>query len=333
MEMWKILSQNIEAKLHALGGTMAPVTFTLPDGQRVQPFQISDWAERPEAASLPPVMRHLRGDFACVPFGASAPPPSAPDAWKSLFSPNPAFTETHGVCANHDWSLVDQQPTSLTIGIDYPETHPVRRVEKQITLDDAASAVDVELRIYARQAERIAVGVHPVLAIGKEPGGVEIEAPFQFGRTFPGDYLPGVSRFARDAPFATLGEIPMQGGGTANANSLPLPFNSEEVIQLCGAEGRFRLKRRAPAYVLEFRWDAEKFPSLLLGLANGGRKDAPFDGNWYALYVEAVASAFGIGSTIASNPENPIAQKGVRTWIELVPETPWVTQYGFKVTA
>ena len=47
-----------------LGAMLGPVIFRLPDGREVSPLHVAPWAEDPQAASLPGILRALRGDFA-----------------------------------------------------------------------------------------------------------------------------------------------------------------------------------------------------------------------------------------------------------------------------
>jgi hypothetical protein len=333
MVTWNLATPRITAEVHALGAMLAPVEFVLPAGQTIQPFKIAPWQDRAEAAALPPVMRYLRGDFACVPFGSPKPPPSAPEHWQKLWSDEPSFREVHGPSANAEWALVRCSESSLTAALDYPESHPVRRVERSFWLDDDNLAVDIGLTIHARTAGRLAVGVHPVLDVGDDPEDAELELPFRFGRTFPGDYAPGTSRLARDTRFTDLGQVPLLGGETQSLRRHPLREPAEEVVQLCGTQGVARLRRKSLAVTVELRWNPEHFPSVVLGIANAGRSGPPFDGRWRALYVEPVASAFGMGATIGANPENPIAREGVATAIELTPTRPWHTRYRVAVTA
>jgi hypothetical protein len=332
MTIWTLASSRIAAEIHPIGAMLAPVVFSLPGGRKLQPFKIAPWSERTEAAALPPVMRYLRGDFACVPFGAPAPPPSALDPWRQLWTDEPSFQEVHGPSANAEWSLVGASPTSLTAALDYPDVHPVRRVERSVRLDDDNLAVDIDLTIHARRAVRLAVGVHPVLDVGDVSEDTELEIPFRFGRTFPGDYAPGTSRLARDARFTDLEQVPLLTGEHLSLRNHPLREAAEEVVQLCGTDGVARLRRRSLGVAVELRWRSEHFPSVVLGIANAGRSGPPFDGRWRALYVEPVASAFGLGATIGANPDNPIAREGVATAIDLTPGKPWSTRYRVGVT-
>jgi hypothetical protein len=49
---------------------LAPVRFDLPDGRSVQPMHIPPWANENRSPDLPPILRGLRGEWPCVPFGA-----------------------------------------------------------------------------------------------------------------------------------------------------------------------------------------------------------------------------------------------------------------------
>ena len=52
-----------------LAAMIGPVTFVLPDGRQCQPLHIAPWTFDAEAAALPGVLRRLRGEWPCVPFG------------------------------------------------------------------------------------------------------------------------------------------------------------------------------------------------------------------------------------------------------------------------
>jgi hypothetical protein len=74
--------------VQALGAMLGPVTFRLPDGREVSPLHVAPWADDPQAASLPGILRARRGDFACVPFGADRALDLAGD-WSPLSRPAP----------------------------------------------------------------------------------------------------------------------------------------------------------------------------------------------------------------------------------------------------
>lgn len=310
---------------------MAPVTFTLNDKRTVNPFKSTDWSDQLETLRLPPILRFLRGDFACVPYGAPTPPPGLAENWLGCYRPEPEFSHVHGYCANNVWSLVKNEGRALTIGIDYPPDHPVGRVEKQILLSEEDLAVEVALSIWARRAVSIACGVHPIFEISQAAGDTRLELEFEFGRTFPVPFVSGISRFALDRTFSDLREVPLAAGGYMDVTQLPLPFDGEEVVQLCNTVGRCYLHRIDAGYSIELTWNAAHWPSCAVWLANAGRKSSPFDGRFRALGIEPVAAAFGLASSISANPEDPIAAAGVGTSVDLLPGTVWTTRYRFEV--
>ena len=58
--------------VESLGGMLGPTSFVLPDGRQVAPFQIAPWANEPGGEDLPKILRRLRGEWPCVPFGSDA---------------------------------------------------------------------------------------------------------------------------------------------------------------------------------------------------------------------------------------------------------------------
>ena len=64
-----------------LGAMLAPVTFVLADGRQVSPFHIAPWADEPGSDALPGILRKLRGEWPCVPFGYSVPA----DGWEVAY--------------------------------------------------------------------------------------------------------------------------------------------------------------------------------------------------------------------------------------------------------
>lgn len=310
---------------------MAPVSFDLGDGRIATPFKVSDWEELPSAAGLPPIMRYIKGDFACVPYGAANPPANLPPEWDGLTKAEPAFAEVHGYGAHHEWSLERMDDSSMTISIDYPAEHPISRLERTIRLVEEDLAVDVELSIIVRVPVRIAAGIHPLFELSQEPQMTLLEVNFEKGYTFPVPFMAGSSRLAVNAQFFDLGSLPAQDGSTIDGTMLPLPFVAEEVFQLNGLDGSLRIHRLDKGYTTTVSWNKEDFPACDLWFSNGGRKNPPFDGKFHALGVELIAGAFGLTSAISANPENPIARDGYKTAIDITPDKSWSTRYRFSV--
>ena len=128
---WSFGSGLVRATLTRRGGHLAPVTFTLESGRTVKPFAVAPWALRKLPNGSPDLLRSLRGDFFCCPFGGNGSP------WRGERHP------PHGETANRNWGLV-----SLETGEGRTTLHArlrtrVRKgqVDKFLTLVDDHAAL------------------------------------------------------------------------------------------------------------------------------------------------------------------------------------------------
>ena len=72
----RLATDQVELYLTHTGGHLAPVNFHL-NGRTVSPYAISPWVDEEIADDMPNLIKVLRGDFFCLPFGVSdhaAPP-------------------------------------------------------------------------------------------------------------------------------------------------------------------------------------------------------------------------------------------------------------------
>ncbi len=310
-----------------LGAMLAPLTFVLADGRQVSPFHIAPWADEPEAEALPGILRKLRGEWPCMPFGYSVPADGWSDAWSRVMGSPEPDEEAHGHSSNHDWTWVDGDGRSLSLTLDYPASSPVARVERTVTPDPAAPAVDIEFTVVVRRACRLPIGLHPVFRLPMQTGAAELElGAFDHGRTYPDDVEPGAPLFAKDTRFSSLSAVPARAGGTVDASRLPLAADTEELLQIQGLDGTVALANHAEGYRVRLSWQKEHFPSLLLWYSNRGRKAFPWSGRHVAIGVEPICSPFGLGPATAI-ADNPIAQSGVLTALEFTHEHPFTTRY------
>lgn len=310
-----------------LGAMLAPVTFLLADGRRASPMHIASWSSNPEAETLPGILRKLRGEWPCVPFGYSVPAEGWPEAWVRVMTPPGPDEEVHGHSSNHDWNWRDGESDSLSLGLDYPLGSPVERVERTITPDPLAPAIDIEFKIVVRRVCRLPIGLHPVFRLPFETGAAALElGSFNKGRTYPHEIEPGAGLFARNESFTDLSRVPARAGGVTDASQLPLVADTEELLQIEGLDGTAALANHAEGYRVKLSWQKEHFPSLLLWYSNRGRKAAPWNGRHVAIGIEPVCSPFGLGPATAL-ADNPIAQSGVTTALEFSPDEAFVTRY------
>ena len=316
------------ASVQSLGGMLGPVTFLLPDGRQVSPLHVAPWFDDPTRKDQPPILQDLRGEWPCIPFGTDAPR-ALPEGWSATGETFEGAGVPHGHSSNAEWTFAKLAPDRITLTCDYPETHPIRRLTRTIAADPHAPALDITLTVEARRPCRLPIGLHPTLRLPTS-GQARLDPPqFQEGRVFPLDLEPGQGLLEPGALFASLSEVPRRTGGTLSLAALPLPENTEELVQLCGVTGGFRL-RHPDGWTVTLDWDTQHFPSLLLWISNRGRDYAPWNGRHVALGVEPVCAAFDLGPAVSSAP-NPISAGGTATARAFDPERPFITRYRIGV--
>lgn len=319
-----------------LGAMLAPVRFDLPDGRSVQPMHIPPWADEPLPPDLPPILRGLRGEWPCVPFGADEPETLSAD-WQSsmgqpsLLAPN---APPHGESSNGLWDWLDCDEDRLRLSLRYPPSHPIAWLEREITPDPNASAIDCVLRVMPRADCRLPIGFHPTFALPNTIGAARIStSKANHIRSYPGSLEPGAEIFAPNAIFDHLTNAPAHSGGQVDASRLPFEVPGEDLLQLVGVkEGYAALDNHEARYRATLTWNSEHFPSLLIWNSNRGRQHAPWNGRHTALGLEPICSAFDLGVGVAS-ADNPIARYGVATSHVFQAGRVFETHYRMEVTS
>ena len=202
----------------------------LDDGRAIRPFAVAPWADNPTEdweASAPPLLKRLRGDWVCLPFGLPGEAADDLDAdWlegldANLESPDPgaarrllqcelAPREGRAACADDEL----RPPTEVP---DFPDRAPHLGGRRR-------SAIHVETRIAARAACELQWGCHPTFRLPEEPGAFEIG----FGGnvtafTYPGFFEAGVSRVAHGRTCAGIDAVPMLDGSTSRSRRCRCP--------------------------------------------------------------------------------------------------------------
>ena len=278
--------------------------------------------------SCPAFCRKLRGEWPCVPFGYSVSAEGWPDDWAQVMGSPESDEEVHGHSSNHDWTWLESDGHSLSLALDYPVSSPVVRVERTVTPDPAAPAVDIEFSIPVRRACRLPIGLHPVFRLPSEAGAAELElGAFDHGRTYPDDVEPGVPLFAKDAVFAALTRVPARAGGAVDASRLPLAVETEELLQIEGLDGMVALANHAEGYRIRLSWQKEHFPSLLLWYSQPRPQGVAVERP--AMSPSASSRSARLSGSARQPPlaDNPIARSGIPTALAFVPERPFTTRY------
>ena len=294
------------------GGHLGPVTFDRK-GQRIRPFSIAPWAQEKIDPAFPTLLKALRGDFFCLPFGGNGTP------FRGEKHP------PHGETANAKWTLEWSDASSLHLSMRMMTRRG--RVDKFITLPDDHDAV-YQRHIVSGMSGPMSVGHHAMLKFPDyEAAGVVSSSGFKSAQVLPMPFEQPVNRgysiLKTGAPFTTLTRVPMMTGHTTDVARYPARRGFDDLVMLSD-QRRGRLSDYAAWTAVTFPkegfvWFALKDPNVLrntiLWLSNGGRHYPPWNGRHInVMGIEEVTSHFHIGlaesvkagATIELNPRKPL---------------------------
>ncbi len=331
MQTWTIESPLVAAQIHSLGGMVGPARFKL--GPRtVSPLAVAPWAGEPEAATLPPILQSLRGEWPCVPFGIASGA-NLPPEWRPEHNLEPD-TFAHGYSSNGFWQAVSHTASSVELKLVYPEAHPIACVRRRVTAAADRPALEFTLWIEARAACRLPIGIHPTFRLPGTPGSNKLEVdPERDCWTPPISAEPGISRMAIDRRGVGLDAVPLADGRQVDFTRLPLADPAEELLLVVGARGRSRLSCASEGYSAEVRWDPAVFASLMLWISNRGRTMYPWSGRHLALGMEPVTAAFDLGTSVSANRNNPLEKAGHATARDFAAGEILETRYSIEVAS
>lgn len=314
------------AHVQALGGMLGPVEFHLDASRRLQVMHVAPWAGTAEAGELPGVLRRLRGEWPCVPFGRTDAPTDLPSGWQVMSADD---DWPHGYGANHDWRCEFADAQRVDLAIDYPAASPIERLERRIEAVSGMAAIDVALVVHPRRTVQLPMGLHPTFRVSEPTGRVRIElGPHDGILAYPSRSTGGQSYLLPDRRSERLDA--MQGeGGLLDLSHLPLQTDAEELLQVralkAGPSGApLRLCYLDHNAAIDLTWEASHFPDLMLWVSNRGRPHFPWQGRHVALGAEPVNSLFDLGRVARAPEGHPLAD---RRGIVLEAGRPWKTTY------
>jgi len=327
---WRLASSTVEAYLTEQGGHLAPVVFDRK-GRKIQPYAIAPWWNEKLPASLPPLLKVLRGDFFCLPFGGNATPYR-----KEKHPP-------HGETSNRKWTFISldrhQDHTTLRVRMKMRTRPGV--VDKQIALVDGHNAV------YSRHIIRGMRGPmtpahHAILRFPDTPAaGVISTSPIKYGMVRPhpperpedGTY----SILQPGAMFRRLERVRTITGEYADLSRYPARRGFEDIAILV-AKPRTPFAWTAVTFPDErYVWFALKDPNVLkqtlLWMSNGGRHFPPWNGRHVnVMGLEELTSYFDYGLAESARP-NRLTERGDETTLRCDPGRPLVVNYIMAVAA
>lgn len=321
---WVVRSSHVHACLTRLGGHLGPVTFRL-GGRTVSPFSVAPWAEEPEARKTIPLLRALRGDFFCAPFGGNGTP------WRGERHP------PHGEPAGANWRLagVEHADDAVTLRARLDLRVRRGRVEKIVHLPEG-EAVVYQRHVISGASGAMTLGHHAMIKFPDQPGsGVVSTSAFTRAQVFPGEFEApenrGYSALKRGAMFRSLGKVPLANGGTTDLSVYPARRGFEDLVMLT-ADAALPFAWNAVTFpVQRYAWFALRDPRMLrhtvLWISNGGRHYAPWNGRHTGVMgIEDITGYFHHGLA-ESTRSNPISRRGIPTTVKLNPRRPTVVNY------
>jgi hypothetical protein len=326
---WSFRSSHVHANLTRLGGHLGPVAFRL-DHRLVSPFAVAPWAEEKLAPDTPALLRALRGDFFCAPFGGNG------TEWRGERHP------PHGETANAVWRLkaFERSADRLTLHARLRTLVRPGQVDKFITLIEGHAAIYQRHVIAGRGL--MSLGHHALVKFPDAPGsGIVSTSRFVHAQVLPELFERpenrGYQSLQPGATFHSLSEVPLLAGGKTDVSTFPARRGYDDLVMLTADPN------------LPFAWNAVTFPRerhvyfalrdprvlrhTLLWISNGGRHYPPWNGRHTAVMgIEDTTSYFHLGLAESAKP-NALNRRGIPTAVALSASKPIAVSYVIGVVA
>lgn len=317
-ESWTLRSEHVEAALTRQGGHLGPVRFRL-GGRWVDPFDVAPWAEERLASNTPHVLRVMRGDFFCMPFGANE------TEYRGERHP------VHGDTANGKWKL--ESLTAAQLHVSMQTTARLGRVDKQLSLIPGQTMV-YQQHIISGMRGRMCFGHHPILKVPEGATARVSVSPFCRGQVFPEELEDpakgGYSTLQPRAEFTSLARVPLKTGTWADLSTWPAREGYEDLVQIAARGDSLAwtaLTVPEERYVWFALKDPRVLPSTVFWMSHGGRHYPPWNGRHRrAIGLEEVCANFHYGLAESARP-NAWTRAGVATNVQLDPQRPFIVNY------
>jgi hypothetical protein len=307
---WRLASKDVEAYVTRMGGQLGPVIFDR-NKRKISPYSVAPWCREKLAPKTPNIIRALRGDFFCMPFGGNG----------TIF--NREKHPLHGQPANDNWKLesLTKERGETTLHLSMHTTIRPARVDKTITLVDGHPAV-YSRHVISEMYGPMNFGHHAMLKFPAEENcGILSTSPIVVGQVFPSQFENpaegGYNSLKQGATFDDLSKVPMADGGVADLTRYPARLGFEDLVMIT-QDRAIPLAWSAVSFPRQkYVWFALKDASVLtqtvLWMSNRGRHYAPWSGRHVGvLGIEDITGYFHYGLA-ESCKTNPMSQLGYPT--------------------
>jgi hypothetical protein len=321
MKMFPIAADRTSLSITETGGHLSDVVFTIEGGRKISPMHTAPWANEALPADTWDILRVLRGDFFCAPFGSSDAIPSE--------------TRVHGLPANGTWRLTGSTPTAIDATLD--GTVLGATVTKHVEVRPG-EAIVYQRHIMKGGSGRLPVGHHAMLRadhpllLSFSPWTMALTPPDPVETPPHGRMLLANNQTIADPTMARRAD-----GGTVDLTVYPTPDGFESLWMI--------VADRTPSFAWvaasspEENWvwfslkSPRSLPQTLFWLSNGGRDYPPWNGRHRrAIGIEEICGYFHLGHA-ASTRENPVAASGSPTAVSLTPGDAVTVSYIFGLAA
>jgi len=335
---YTIQSDEVSLAVAEMGGFMAPVTFYRRAKKPVTPLAVAPWWNEKIPADQPNVIKGLRGDFFCMPFGGGV------TKYKGRAYP------PHGETANRKWQFLDliRSKSGRALHLKMNLRLQKGSVQKSLALVNGENAVYVRHRISGLSGP-MSFSHHATLQFPDRPGAGRLSfSKYKHAATF---YIPVESPETKtysilkpDSVIRDLTKVPLSDGSTTDLTSYPNRRGFEDLAMIC-ADPDLDFAWSAVTFEKErYVWfnikDPRVLASTVLWFTNGGRYFEPWNGRHVnVMGIEEGTTFWGDGVGPSARP-NALTRRGIKTCHRFSPKRPYDVSFimgvakvprGFKV--
>ncbi len=325
---WMLKSDQVKACITRRGGHIGPVTFDRKN-RAIEPYSVAPWAKEKVDNEMPDILKVLRGDFFCMPFGGNDSP------YKDEQHP------LHGETANSkwEWGGITKEDGAQTMHLAMDTTVREGHVDKFVRLVDGQNAVYSQ-HVISGMKGPMTLGHHAMLRFPEREGsGLISTSPFVHGQVFveptEDPAKGGYSILKPGAEFSDLAKVPMIDRRHTDVSLYPARKGFEDIVILV-SDPKAAMAWTAVSFPEEgYVWFALKDPkvlaSTLLWLSNGGRYYQPWSGRHASvLGLEEITGFFHYGLAESAR-KNVLSEKGFKTSVNLRADRDLVVNYVMAV--